>query len=117
MVNRPPRRVAVTSPQTRIALSGRRPAAPVRSPLLTPDQLRRAELVRRTQLRRAAVALTAAAALLVGVPLLFDLAPVLDDVRVAGVPVSWLAVAVLPYPALAALAWWQLRRAERVERR
>lgn len=43
--------------------------------------------------------------------------PVLDDVRVVGVPVSWLAVAVLPYPALTALAWWQLRRAERLERR
>jgi len=30
--------------------------------------------------------------------------------------VSWLAVAVLPYPALALLAWRQLRRAERLER-
>jgi cytochrome oxidase assembly protein ShyY1 len=31
------------------------------------------------------------------------------------VAVSWLAVAVLPYPALVLLARWQLRRAEQVE--
>jgi cytochrome oxidase assembly protein ShyY1 len=30
--------------------------------------------------------------------------------------VAWLAVAVLPYPFLALLAWWQLRRAEKTER-
>ena len=35
--------------------------------------------------------------------------------RLSGVPLSWLAVAVLPWPVLAGLAWWQLRRAERAE--
>jgi cytochrome oxidase assembly protein ShyY1 len=29
--------------------------------------------------------------------------------------VSWLMIAVLPYPAMALLARWQLRRAERLE--
>ena len=29
--------------------------------------------------------------------------------------ISWLAVAVLPWPVLTGLAWWQLRRAERAE--
>ena len=42
-------------------------------------------------------------------------APSLDDVRLLGIPVSWLAVAVLPWPVLTGLAWWQLRRAEDVE--
>jgi cytochrome oxidase assembly protein ShyY1 len=37
-------------------------------------------------------------------------------VRLAGIPLSWLAVAVLPYPVLVLLAGWQLRRAERAER-
>ena len=111
---RSPRRVAVTSPQTRVALGGRR-GPPARTPRLTPAELSRAERVRALQLRRAVQALLAGGAFLVGLPLLLYLAPVLDDVRLAGVPISWLAIAVLPWPVLAGLAWWQLRRAERVE--
>ena len=111
---RPPRRVAVTSPQTRVALGGRR-GPPARTPRLTPAELARAERIRALQLRRAVQALLAGGAFLVGLPLLLYLAPVLDDVRLAGVPISWLAIAVLPWPVLAGLAWWQLRRAERVE--
>jgi hypothetical protein len=41
--------------------------------------------------------------------------PGLDEIRLLGIPVSWLSLAVLPYPALALLAGWQLRRAERAE--
>jgi hypothetical protein len=36
--------------------------------------------------------------------------------RLGLVPAVWIAVALLPYPALAGLAHWQLRRAERTER-
>ena len=111
---RPPRRVAVTSPQTRIALAGRH-GPPVRAPRLSAGELERAEEVRRRQLRRAVTALLACAAFLVGLPLLLDLVPALDDVRLFDIPVSWLAVAVLPWPVLTGLAWWQLRRAEDAE--
>jgi hypothetical protein len=111
---RPPRRVAVTSPQTRVALGGRRGAA-ARAPRLPPAELDRAEAVRRLQLHRAVTALLAGAAFLVGLPLLLDLVPALDEVRLLGAPVSWLAVALLPWPVLAGLAWWQLRRAEAAE--
>ena len=111
---RAPRRVAVTSPQTRIALAGRH-GPPARAPRLTAAELERAEQIRRRQLRRAVTALLAGAAFLVGVPLLLALVPALDDVRLLGVPLSWLAVAVLPWPVLAGLAWWQLRRAEDAE--
>jgi len=52
----------------------------------------------------------------VGLPLLLAALPELDAVRVAGVRVSWLAVAVLPYGGLVAIAVVQLRRAERIER-
>jgi hypothetical protein len=113
---RPPRRVAVTSPQTRIALAGRR-APPARAPRLAPVELEVAERIRRCQLHRAVTALLAGAAFLVGLPLLLYLVPALDGVRLAGVPVSWLAVAVLPWPVLAGMAWWQLRRAEAAESR
>jgi hypothetical protein len=79
------------------------------------DELERADRVRSRQLSRAITALLTVAAFLVGVPVLLDLFPQLDDVRLLGVPVSWLAVAVLPWPVLTGLAWWQLRRAESVE--
>jgi hypothetical protein len=111
---RPPRRVAVTSPQTRVALGGRRgPAA--RAPRLAAAELERGEQIRRAQLQRAVTGLLAGAVFLVGLPLVLDQVPALATVRFLGVPVSWLAVAVLPWPVLAALAWWQLRRAEAVE--
>ena len=111
---RPPRRVAVTSPQTRIALAGRH-GPPARAPRLAADELARAERIHRRQLRLAVSALVAGAAFLVGLPLLLELVPALDAVRLLDIPVSWLAVAVLPWPVLAGLAWWQLRRAEAAE--
>jgi hypothetical protein len=82
---------------------------------LTPDELSRAERIRAVQLRLAVTALLAGGAFLVGLPLVLQLVPALDDARLLGIPVSWLAVAVLPWPVLAGLSWWQLRRAERAE--
>jgi hypothetical protein len=110
------RRVAVTSPQTRLALSTRRRGLPAAPPHLSPVEAERARRTHRRQLRHALGALALLGALLLGLPLLLHALPELDTVRLAGVPLSWLAVAVLPYPLLAALAAWQLRRAERAER-
>ncbi|GAA1263216.1 hypothetical protein GCM10009609_27890 [Pseudonocardia aurantiaca] len=107
--------MAVTSPQTRLALAGRRSGAAVAHPHLAPADAERARRIHRRQLRYAVVVLALLATLLFGLPLLLAAAPVLDQSRFLGVPVSWLAVAVLPYPVLALLARWQLRRAERVE--
>ncbi|MFC5995534.1 hypothetical protein ACFQE5_15070 [Pseudonocardia hispaniensis] len=109
------RRVAVTSPQTRIAMSGRRGLPPGPVPRLAPGELAKARWIRRVQLRRAGIGLLGVFAVLAGLPLLLSLAPWLQQIRLAGVPVAWLAVAVLPYPVLAGLAFWQLRRAERAE--
>lgn len=111
-----PARVTITSPQTRIALAGRRPSATRTAPL-SPDELRTAVTIRSKQLRRAVIALAVVGLFLVGTPLLIAVAPALTEIRFAGIPVSWLAVGVLPYPALAGIAWWQLRHAERIERR
>ncbi|MCE3553981.1 hypothetical protein LWC33_21300 [Pseudonocardia sp. RS11V-5] len=106
------RRVAVTSPQTRVALAARRGVSAVpRS--LTGEELRVAARIRRGQLRVAAGTLAAAALLLVGLPVLLGAVPV--ALRVGPFPVVWIAVALLPYPVLAVLAHWQLRRAERTE--
>jgi hypothetical protein len=110
------RRVAVTSPQTRLALAGRRTGAAAAPPHLAPAEVERARRIHDRQLRYAVGSLLLLFGLLLGLPLLLAALPELDRLRVAGIPVSWLAVAVLPYPLLVALARWQLRRAERAER-
>lgn len=110
------RRVAVTSPQTRLALAGRRSGAPAAPPRLAPSETERARRIHHRQLRSALAALVLLAVLLLGLPLVLSALPELDGVRLLGIPVSWLAVAILPYPMLALLARWQLRRAETIER-
>ena len=109
------RRVAVSSPQTRIALTRRHVEHAGHPPHLAPGDLERARRAHREQLRWALAAVALLGALIVGLPVLLAAFPAWDDVRVAGVPVSWLAVGVLPYPLLIALSRWQLRRAERIE--
>ena len=105
----------MASPQTRLALARRR-AVRVEPPHLAPADMERARRIHRVQLRRAITAVGLLALLIVGLPVVLALFPELDGVRLLGIPVSWLAVAVLPYGVLVALAAWQLRRAERVER-
>jgi hypothetical protein len=109
-------RVSVTSPQTRLALAGRRSGAAAAPPHLAPAEAERARRIHRRQLHSAAAVLALLFLLLLGLPLLLSVLPELDHVRLAGIPVSWLAVAVLPYPLLVGLARWQLHRAERAER-
>jgi hypothetical protein len=110
-----PRRVAVTSPQTRLALAGRRSGHVAAPPPLSSAVLDRARRVHRRQLRSALGVLAVLALLLIGLPLVLHAVPAADQLRLFGIPVSWLAVAVLPYPVLTLLAGWQLRRAERAE--
>ncbi|MEO9322710.1 hypothetical protein ABFT23_04415 [Nocardioides sp. C4-1] len=56
-------------------------------------------------------------ALTVGsLPLVFFLAPGLDAVRLAGVPLVWLVLGGLVYPWLVLLGWRYVVRAERNER-
>lgn len=111
----PSRRVAVTSPQTRIAHARRRVHTAWRPPALDPDDVQRAMRVYAVQRRRALLPLVLLVSLLLGIPALLAAWPTLDDVRVLGIPVSWLAMGVLPYPLMVGIAAWQLRRAERAE--
>ncbi|PRY02347.1 hypothetical protein [Allonocardiopsis opalescens] len=105
------------SPQSRLAHARGRPRGRWRMPPLDPADADRADRLYRAQLARAVPALVLIVALLLGLPAVFALWPHLDDLRLLGVPVSWLMLAALPYPAMALLARWQLRRAERVEER
>ncbi|WP_019813363.1 hypothetical protein [Saccharomonospora saliphila] len=110
------RRVTVTSPQTRLAHARRRYRGPWRPTTLDPAEAPRAVALYRAQFRRAALTLSLLVVLLVGLPALLAAAPVLDTVRVAGVPLSWLAVVVVPFPTMVLLALWHLRGVERGER-
>jgi hypothetical protein len=110
------RRVAVASPQTRLAMARRRSGVRADPVHLAPVDMERARRVYRAQLRIALLAVGWLAVLIVGLPLLLAAFPGLDDVLLLGVPLSWLTVAVLPYAVLVVLAGWHLRRAERTER-
>lgn len=114
-VGKPPKRVAVTSPQTRLAHSRRKLRRRWRAPRLEPAEAERARILYEEQRRRAVAPLLGLFALLFGLPLLFALLPALDELRLLGVPVSWLMLGVLPFPVMVGLARWQLHRAERAE--
>ncbi len=116
MSGEPPRRVAVTSPRTAAV---RRP--PGRAALQALDEQDRVGelLVRslvRAQLALALRLLTLLAALLGGLPLLFAVVPATRDVVVLGLPLPWLVLGVLVYPALVLGGAVHLRLAERHER-
>lgn len=112
----PPRRVAVTSPRTSAV---RRP--PGRSALRALDEQDHVGelLVRslvRAQLLLALKLLMVLAFSIGGLPLMFALVPGTRDVQVLGLPLPWLALGVLAYPALMLGGVLYLRLAERHER-
>lgn len=112
----PPKRVVVTSPRT---AATRRP--PGRAALQALDEQDRVGelLVRslvRAQLLLALKLLTVLAVLIGGLPLMFALAPGTRDVVVLGLPLPWLVLGVLVYPALVLGGLVHLRLAERHER-
>jgi hypothetical protein len=111
-----PKRVRVTSPRT-----GAPRAAPPRSPETDIDEqtelgeLYISSLVR-SQLRLGLAVIAAFVVTVGGLPLLFLLAPGLASYDVLGVPVPWLLLGVLAYPAIALTAWVCVWAAERTER-
>lgn len=111
----PHRRIAVTSPQTRLAHARRRSRGRWRTPSLDAADAERALELFRVQRRRAMVAVLWLFALVLLLPVVFAVWPELDDIRLFDIPVSWLAVVVIPFPAMVFLAVWQLRRAEKPE--
>lgn len=71
----------------------------------------------RAQLRLPLTVLGIVAATLIGLPLLFVIVPASRSVEVAGIPVPWVVLGVLLYPAMVGLAAWFDRHAGRLERR
>ncbi len=111
------KRVAVTSPQTRLARSRRRVRGRWRVPRLDPADTERARGLYRAQRGPALISVVLMFVLVLGLPVVFAVWPGLDRLRLLGIPASWLVLGVLPYPAMVLLGRWQLRRAERAEDR
>ena len=70
----------------------------------------------RAQLGLALRLLSVVGVLVGGLPLLFIAAPSSRSASVLGVPLPWLVLGVLVYPALLAAGWLYVRLAERAER-
>ncbi|MBW4719551.1 hypothetical protein [Saccharothrix obliqua] len=69
----------------------------------------------RQQLRTAAVLGVGTLVLLGALPLLFYLVPAVSDVEVAGVPLPWLLLGVVPFPLCYGVGYAYRRLAERHE--
>lgn len=110
-----PRRVRVTSPQTRIALARRHRGGQHLLRLPAPADTARARSVFFAQRRLAIRTMVLLGALLAGLSALIAFVPGLDELRVADFPVSWLLVGVLVYPVLLVLALRHVRGAEQIE--
>ncbi|MDB1087473.1 hypothetical protein PJ985_07830 [Streptomyces sp. ACA25] len=112
------RRVRVTSPQTRIALSRRHRPAQHLLPLPEPGEdtdtvAGRAVFAR--QRRLALHTLGQLGLLLFGLSGLLAAAPALGRITLGGVPVSWMLLMAASYPMLLVIAVLHVRRAERIE--
>jgi hypothetical protein len=110
-----PRREVVTNPRTTAARRPRYPAT-----MEIDEQTRLGEVYMRslirTQFRLGLFVCTALACVVCGLPLLFMLVPELGELKVAGLPLPWVVLAGLIYPAFVAGALWYVRQAERNER-
>lgn len=115
MSQAPPRRVLVTSPRTRAA---RRPRRPVTREIDEQTMLGEAYMrsLIRAQLRLALLVCALIGTAVGGLPLVFVLAPQVRELRLLGVPLAWVVLAGLMYPAFVLCGWWYVRRAERNER-
>jgi hypothetical protein len=107
----PPERVRVSGPPRR--------RTPIARTADIDDETRLGGMYMGSLLReqlRLAIGVLVLLALSIGVlPLLFHLAPGLSDVRLLGLPLGWLLLGVLVYPAMLLLGWFYVRRAERNE--
>ena len=107
-----PQRVRVTGPPQRAGLRRARTSEIDDQTLL--GSVLVGSLIR-SQLRLAMLTLLPLLAFALGVPLAFHLAPGLADVRLLGVPLSWLVLCGFVYLFLYLLGRTYVRRAERNE--
>jgi len=112
----PQKRVRVTSP--RKGTARRVPARPVTSDIdeQTPlGELYMATLMR-AQWRLSVSVLASAAVMIGGLPLLFLLLPATQTLNIGPIPLPWLILGVLIYPAVWLAGRYYVRQSENIER-
>jgi hypothetical protein len=111
-----PKRVRVTSPRT---AAGRPRRVVVTEEIDAQTALGEVYLrsLMRSQLRLAVGVLGLLAVTVGGLPLLFATVPDSRRWDVLGIPLPWLALGLLVYPALVAAGWWYVHQAERTDAR
>lgn len=115
-MNEAPPRVRVAHPRTDAARRGQpRPAAREIEEQTQLGDLYMSSLIR-SQRRLALTSCAAIAALLSGIALAGALSSSYATSRVLGVPLPWVVLGALVYPALIGLGWYTVRTAERTER-
>ncbi|MDQ1537333.1 MAG: hypothetical protein QOE58_1726 [Actinomycetota bacterium] len=112
----PPKRVRVTSP--RMGAPRRGPARPVTADI--DEQTRLGELYMatliRAQWRLAMSVLVPATMMIGGLPLLFLLVPATRSLNIGPIPLPWLILGVLIYPAIWLAGRYYVRQSEQIER-
>ena len=69
----------------------------------------------RTQLLLGLATVAVVVVPLAALPLLFGLVPGVRELQVGPIPLWWLILGFLVYPAILAVGWWYVRAAERTE--
>jgi len=111
----PKKRVRVTSP--RMGVQHRGPARPVTTDI--DEQTRLGELYMATLIRaqwRLSMSVLASAAMMIGgLPLLFLFVPATRTLNVGPIPLPWLILGVLIYPAVWLAGRYYVRQSEQIE--
>ena len=116
MTEQPVRRVRITHPRTdAVRRVPHRPATREIDEQTALGEVYMSSLIR-SQRRLAAVVCACAAIILFGTALVGAFVPRFAQLRLLGVPLPWLVLGVLVYPALIGLAGYAVRHAERNER-
>jgi hypothetical protein len=112
----PPPRVRITHPRTGAVrrVSNRPPAREIDEQTGLGDVYMLSLI--RSQRRLALTVCGGIALLLVGTALLGAYVPRFVHFQLFGIPLPWLVLGVLVYPALIAIGWYTVRSAERTER-
>jgi hypothetical protein len=112
----PVKRVRITHPRTEAARRlPVRPASREIDEQTAIGEVYMSSLIR-SQRRLAVIVCLTVAVLLVGTALLGAVSPRFTELRLLGVPLPWMILGVLVYPALIALAAYAVRKSERNER-
>ena len=112
----PPRRVRITSPRRDARpRAARRPATQELAEQTGLGEVYLSALLR-AQLRLSVAILLGVGVVVLGLPALFALVPMTQDLHVGPIPLPWLAIGVGIYPLVVVAARIYVRQSERIER-